>query len=102
MASSWRLCPFLSLKSSLRRQCDSHSFANVLSGTRSSSSGARERVLGENGSPREHTNAAALEKGSTMCFNNRNPRSLELLGVAEKPKGFITKNQRVDYYHRYA
>lgn len=56
-----------------------------------------EREHSENG---HHINAAAFEKGSTMYFCNRNPRSLELLGMAEKPKGFITKNQRVDYYHR--
>ena len=47
-----------------------------------------------------HINTAALESGLTKYYCNRNPRSLELLGVAEKPKGFQTKNQRVDYYHR--
>ena len=33
-------------------------------------------------------------------YMNRNPRSAELLGVAEKPRGFITTKRRVDYYHR--
>ena len=47
-----------------------------------------------------HINCAALERGVTKYFCNRNPRSLELMGMAEKPRGFATKNQRVDYYHR--
>lgn len=34
-------------------------------------------------------------------FINRNPRSLEFLGVAPKPKGFETSRRRVDYYYRY-
>ena len=34
-------------------------------------------------------------------YMNRNPRSAELLGIAEKPRGFITTKRRVDYYHRY-
>jgi len=34
-------------------------------------------------------------------YTNRNPRSAELLGMAEKPRGFITTKRRVDYYHRY-
>ena len=33
-------------------------------------------------------------------YTNRNPRSAELLGMAEKPRGFITTKRRVDYYHR--
>ena len=33
-------------------------------------------------------------------YSNRNPRSPELLGVAEKPRGFATWHRRVDYYHR--
>ena len=48
-----------------------------------------------------HINYASLERGVTKYYCNRNPRSLELLGMAEKPRGFATKNQRVDYYHRY-
>lgn len=47
-----------------------------------------------------HINCAALERGVTKYYCNRNPRSLELMGMAEKPRGFATKNQRVDYYHR--
>ncbi len=47
-----------------------------------------------------HVNCAALEEGVMKFYRNRNPRSLELLGVAEKPKGFWTKTRRVDYYHR--
>ena len=48
----------------------------------------------------QFVNRAALERGTTNYFCNRNPRSLELLGLAEKPKGFATKKSRVDYYHR--
>lgn len=48
-----------------------------------------------------HVNSAALESGVTKYYCNRNPRSLELLGVAEKPRGFKTSRQRVDYYHRF-
>ena len=47
-----------------------------------------------------HVNCASLERGVTKYFCNRNPRSLELLGIADKPLGFATKNQRMDYYHR--
>ena len=47
-----------------------------------------------------HVNCAALERGVTKYYSNRNPRSMELLGMAEKPRGFATKNERVDYYHR--
>ena len=36
----------------------------------------------------------------TRYYCNRNPRSLELLGMAEKPRGFETAHRRVDYYHR--
>ena len=43
---------------------------------------------------------AAHELGCTHYYLNRNPRNYELLGVAEKPKGFATKWERVDYYHR--
>ena len=53
----------------------------------------------ENGN--DHINCAALESGVTKYYCNRNPRSLELLGMAEKPRGFATKKERVDYYHRY-
>ena len=35
-----------------------------------------------------------------IFFQNHNPRSLELLGVAVKPKGFATKMGRTAYYHR--
>lgn len=51
--------------------------------------------------PLEFVNSAALEPGVTKYFCNRNPRSLELLGIAEKPRGFATKKTRVDFYHRY-
>ncbi len=37
----------------------------------------------------------------TKYYFNRNPRSAELLGIAEKPRGFATWHRRVDYYHRY-
>lgn len=47
-------------------------------------------------------NIATMEAGLTKYYRNRNPRSLELLGVAEKPKGFWTKARRVDFYHRSA
>ena len=53
-----------------------------------------------NESGTSHTNCAALESGVTKYYCNRNPRSLELLGMAEKPRGFATKKERVDYYHR--
>ena len=33
-------------------------------------------------------------------YYNKNPRSPELLGVAEKPRGFCMSKRRVDYYHR--
>ena len=48
----------------------------------------------------ESVNSAARELGVTTYYCNRNPRSLELLGMAEKPKGFQTARRRVDYYHR--
>ena len=48
----------------------------------------------------EYVNDAAKELGVTGYYCNRNPRSLELLGMAEKPKGFETARRRVDYYHR--
>ena len=48
-----------------------------------------------------HVNCALLEEGVTKYFCNRNPRNPELLGIAEKPKGFETTNKRVDYYHRF-
>ena len=38
--------------------------------------------------------------GISRIYINRNPRSPELLGIAEKPKGFKTRKWRVDYYHR--
>ena len=46
-------------------------------------------------------NDAAKELGVTRYYCNRNPRSLELLGMAPKPRGFETAHRRVDYYHRY-
>ncbi|XP_019850098.1 PREDICTED: 39S ribosomal protein L18, mitochondrial-like [Amphimedon queenslandica] len=33
-------------------------------------------------------------------YRNRNPRNFELLGMAKKPRGFVTSPNRVDYYHR--
>ena len=48
-----------------------------------------------------YVNGAAKELGVTRYYCNRNPRSLELLGMVEKPKGFETARRRVDYYHRY-
>ena len=51
--------------------------------------------------PPQFVNSAALELGVTKYFCNRNPRSLELLGIAEKPRGFATKKSRMDFYHRY-
>lgn len=48
-----------------------------------------------------YVNDAAKELGVTRYYCNRNPRSLELLGMAEKPMGFETAHRRVDYYHRY-
>ena len=47
-----------------------------------------------------YVNDAAKELGVTRYYCNRNPRNLELLGMAEKPKGFKTDHRRVDYYHR--
>ena len=44
--------------------------------------------------------SSTLQRGCTQYYYNRNPRSLELLGLAEKPKGFKTRKWRVDYYHR--
>lgn len=69
------------------------------------------RLSGESGRPlmethvQQHgvgvaTNSAALEQNCTQYFHNRNPRNLELLGVAKKPRGFGTRLWRVDYYHR--
>ena len=52
------------------------------------------------GGKEEYVNDAAKELGVTRYYCNRNPRSLELLGMAEKPKGFETARRRVDYYHR--
>lgn len=52
------------------------------------------------GEPEEHVNDAARELGVTRYYCNRNPRSLELLGMAEKPKGFEMAHRRVDYYHK--
>ena len=49
----------------------------------------------------EFVNHAATEDGVTKYFCNRNPRNLELMGIAEKPKGFEKKRYRVDYHHRY-
>lgn len=34
-------------------------------------------------------------------YNNRNPRSLELMGMERKPRGYGKGIWRVDYYHRY-
>ena len=85
---------------SLRRRPEILSSANELLVIRSSSSLSGKRHNDAHDENEPHTNAAALETGVTMYFNNRNPRSLELLGVAEKPKGFSTTNKRVDYYHR--
>ncbi len=39
--------------------------------------------------------------GCIKQYVNRNPRSNELIGIAEKPKGFKTRKWRVDYYHRW-
>ena len=52
--------------------------------------------------PAMYVNDAAKELGVTGYYCNRNPRSLELLGMAKKPKGFETAHRRVDYYHRCA
>ena len=49
-----------------------------------------------------HVNNASNEEGVTKYFCNRNPRSLELLGVAPKPRGYETRRFRVDYHHRHA
>ena len=48
---------------------------------------------------------APLQEGCSEWYYNRNPRSLELLGAAEKPKGFHRQRKRVgriDYYHKWA
>ena len=58
-----------------------------------------QKEKGENET--SHINCASLERGVTKYYCNRNPRSLELLGMEDKPRGFATKNQRMDYYHRY-
>ncbi len=41
-------------------------------------------------------------RGCVNRYSNRNPRSMELIGLAEKPKGFKTHKWRVNYYHRSA
>lgn len=41
-----------------------------------------------------------IENGCIKQFVNRNPRSGELLGTTEKPKGYQTRPWRIDYYHR--
>jgi large subunit ribosomal protein L18 len=38
--------------------------------------------------------------GYVQNYINRNPRNLELLGMAKKPRGYATRLWRVDYYHR--
>ena len=38
--------------------------------------------------------------GCIRQYMNKNPRSNELIGIAEKPKGFKTRKWRIDYYHR--
>ncbi len=53
-----------------------------------------------NAADNEVVNSAALEQGVTRYFCNRNPRNAEMLGLAEKPKGFETMKNRVDYYHK--
>ena len=70
----------------------------VVKGLRYSTTRATEvSKLGGSG---RYVNEAAKEEGVTKYYCNRNPRSLELLGMAEKPKGFQTARRRVDYYHR--
>lgn len=44
--------------------------------------------------------SSAIKALPMRYYYNRNPRSPELLGIAEKPRGFATKKMRVDYYHR--
>lgn len=44
---------------------------------------------------------ARIKDHVAKYYFNRNPRSSELLGIADKPRGFKTWNRRVDYYHRY-
>jgi hypothetical protein len=39
--------------------------------------------------------------GYLKSLSNKNPRNLEYLAVAPKPKGFKTLKQRVDFYYRY-
>ena len=34
-------------------------------------------------------------------YNNRNPRSGEILAIAPKPKGYGTRYWRMDYWHKY-
>ena len=40
--------------------------------------------------------------GARQRVSSRNPRALELMGAAEKPRGFATARLRPDYYHRLA
>ena len=47
---------------------------------------------------------APLQEGCSEWYYNRNPRSLELLGAVEKPKGFHRQRKRVgriDYHRLY-
>ena len=46
---------------------------------------------------------APLQEGCSEWYYNRNPRSVELLGAVEKPKGFHRQRKgvgRIDYYHK--
>ena len=74
---------------------------SVVRGTRNSTTSSSGRSKPPPTESEYYVNDAAKELGVTRYYYNRNPRSLELLGMAEKPKGFETAHRRVDYYHRY-
>lgn len=46
------------------------------------------------------TPAAPGRNQVATFYCNRNPRSSELLGTADKPRGYATWHRRVDFYHR--
>ena len=76
--------------------CMKERFAVSLRPRKLSTYSRAARRLGEN----IDETSSGVTKGMVKNYFNRNPRSPELLGIAEKPRGFITWKRRVDYYHR--
>ena len=85
MASNLRALRLICSRPRLARKLQAHSIANVA-------------VRGDS---KVVENTTKPDVAFPKHFINRNPRSLELLGVAPKPKGFETSRRRVDYYYRY-